>query len=612
MPIVRTRRQRLLLRTVLLSFLLGLVLIGVVLLKPEPEQYIPGERIEGLTDDLSRSLPADYPRVEFVAVAASSGIDFHHFYGTRSVQLPEDMGSGAAWGDYDGDGHLDLYVVNIAGPLTLSAEKLAASPAHSALYHNRGDGTFEEVAQKAGVDFRGCGQAAAWSDYDNDGHLDLVVTSYDKSILYHNRGDGTFEDLSGAAGISAARGFWTGASWSDYDIDGDLDLYVCGYVQYHYDPALLQTQTRQYNILIPASLNPSTYKPERNLLYRNEGDGTFAEVAQKAGVDNPTGRSLSATWSDFDADGYPDLYVANDLSDNVLYRNEGDGTFADISHSAWVADYRGAMGLAVGDWDEDGDQDLFVTHWIAQENAFYTSMRADYASAGIPSEKTALRFMDVADQFGLGQIALDYIGWGTAFLDYDGDGRQDILVVNGSTFQREDDPRFLVPMRPLLFWNRSAEDGFFEVGSASGAPFTDPLVGRGLAIGDYDDDGDPDAFVVVNGGRGLLLRNDGGNQHSWLKVRLRGASSNRSGLGAKLRIVAGKRTFRREMGAGSSYYSQHAVGEALFGLGSAVQVDSLEVVWPGGQIQHLTDLKVDRTLIVEESGGFQVVQRGNR
>jgi hypothetical protein len=485
----------------------------------------------------------------------------------------------------------------------------------------------------AGVGYRGCGQGAAWGDYDNDGFLDLFVTNYGENVLYHNERDGMFTDVSGRVGIAGVKGFWTGVSWGDYDRDGYLDLYVCGYVQYRYDPADVRTKTQQYTSLVPASLNPSTYKPERNLLYHNNRDGTFTEVAQRAGVDNLAGRSLSASWGDFDGDGWPDLYVANDVSDNVMYRNRGDGTFEDISHAAWVADYRGAMGLAVGDWDGDEDVDIFITHWIAQENALYSSMKADYARTGVKSG-VPMRFMDVADQFGLGQVALDYIGWGTAFLDYDNDGRLDLFVVNGSTFQQDDDPSLLAPMRPLLFWNKGPQEGFFEVGLVSGEVFQREVVGRGLAVGDYDNDGDPDAFIVVNGGQAMLLRNEGGGNH-WLKVRLVGGMgqekkngrtgerangrgktaslshsptlplshsvlSNRFGLGAKLRVVIGEKGYIREVGAGSSYCSQNAVGEELFGLGKAERVNALEIVWPGGMTQRLTDLTANQTVVVKE------------
>jgi hypothetical protein len=572
---------------------------AVVIFKPSPKPYIPGEDIEGLTDELARSLPSDYPRVTFTDVSVGAGIDFRHFSDSRTTQLPEDMGSGAAWGDYDRDGWLDLYVVNEAGPLTMSAEEIASSPAHNALYRNRGDGTFEDVTARAGVGYRGCGQAAAWGDYDNDGFLDLIVTNYGETVLYRNRRDGTFEDASEKAGVEVPQGFWAGASWGDYNRDGNLDLYICGYVKYHYDPANARTKSRQYDTAIPAALNPSTYKPERNFLFCNNGDGTFTEVARSAGVDNIAGRSLSATWCDLDDDGWSDLYVANDISDNVLFRNRGDGTFEDISHNAWVADYRGAMGLAVGDWDGDEDMDLFVTHWIAQENALYNNMRTDFANVDVTAGGS-MHFTDVADQFGLGQIALDYIGWGTAFVDFDNDGQLDLLMVNGSTFQQDNDPRLLVPMRMLLFWNKGPQDGFFDVGSVSGDVFTREYVSRGLAVGDYDNDGDPDAFVVVNGGRAMLLRNEGGSANHWLKVRLAGRLSNRFGLGTKLRVVAGGKTAIREVGAGSSYYSQNAVGEELFGLGVSERVDSLKVTWPSGVTQDLFDLVADQMIVVTE------------
>jgi enediyne biosynthesis protein E4 len=590
---LRTRRQRLIWRTVFIAPLSGALAAAFVVLQPAPAQYVPGEELTGLTDDLSRDLPSDYPRAKFVDATRETGIHFRHFHGSRSHQLPEDMGSGAAWADCDGDGDFDLYIVNTAGALTLTPAQLAASPAHSALFRNDG-GTFAEISAAAGVDQRTIGQAAAWADYDGDGQLDLFTTAYGRNALFHNEGDATFLPTP----FDQQEGFWAGATWGDYDADGDLDLYVTGYVQYRLDPAHLTAKSRQYDTAIPASLNPSTYAPERNLLYRNDGGSStgwsFVEVANTAGVQNATGRSLSAAFCDFDEDGLPELYVANDLSDNALYHNLGNGTFADISHSAHVADYRGAMGLASGDWDNDGDMDLFVTHWIAQENAFYSSMHADYREAGLDPTATSLRFMDLADRFGLGQIALDYVGWGTAFFDYDNDGRQDLIIANGSTFEQGDDPSRLVAMRPQLFWNKSDEEGFFEVGIASGEVFTRPQVGRGLAIADYDDDGDEDALIVANGEEATLLRNDSDKVHHWFKVRTRDAA------GVEIRLWFGGQLRIRQLGSSPSYYSQHAVGEAHFGLGAHTQIDSLEITWSNGQQRRYDSIQVDQTLLVEK------------
>jgi hypothetical protein len=591
-----TRRQRLVFRTALITGLAALAAAAFLVFRPAPAQYVPGERMEGLTEDLARAIPANYVPVRFSEVAAEAGIDFWHFHGQRTSQLPEDMGSGAAWGDYDGDGDQDLYIANEAGPLTLSEAEVAASPAHNALYRNEGQGRFAEVSQRVRVDFRGWAQGVAWGDYDGDGHLDLVATNYGENLLYHNEGQGAFAEVGKQAGIGGTKGFWSGASWGDYDRDGDLDLYVCGYVQYHYDPGLARQQTKQYNALIPATLNPSTFAPERNLLYRNEGKGAFAEVAVALGVDNPSGRSLSAAWADFDEDGWLDLYVANDVSDNALYRNKGKGAFEDISHPAWVADYRGAMGLAVGDWNGDGDQDIYITHWIAQENALYDNLLAENQAAG--QRAAPLRFVDAADRYGLGQSTLDYVGWGTAFVDFDRDGRPDLLSINGSTFEREDNRTLLVPMRSQLFWNGGPQEGFYEVGTASGPAFGGEHVGRGLAVADYDLDGDPDALVVVNGGKALLWRNEGSPGRHWFGVGLRGLA-----FGARVRLVAGGKAQCRQVGASSSYLSQHAAGEELFGLGSAAQVDTLQVVWLSGKVQTLTHLPADQRVALGEPGG---------
>lgn len=561
---------------------------------------MPGEEVEGLTAELARSLPDDYPRVTFIDASEEAGIDFRHFQGKRSSQLPEDMGSGAAWGDYDGDGWLDLFVVNQAGPLTASERDIRISPAHAALYRNNGDGSFSEVSAQAGVEYRGMGMAAAWGDYDNDGWLDLFISAYGENVFYRNNGDGTFTDRTRESGLGGLKGFWAGASWADFNRDGFLDLYVTGYVKYSHQDG--QAATLQYDVEVPASLNPSSFEPERNLLYENNGDGSFTEIAEQAAVAGSGGRSLGAAWCDCDEDGWPDLYVANDVSDNVFYRNTGDGSFEDISLAAWVADYRGAMGIAVGDWDGDADMDMFITHWIAQENALYSSLRTQFATLAKPPPNP-MQFMDEADRYGLGQIALDYIGWGTSFIDYDNDGRLDLFVVNGSTFQQEDRPELLVPMPDQIFWNRASREGFYDVSPVAGEYFSTAYVGRGAAFADYDNDGDVDVFVVNNGGPGVLLRNEGGNRNGWLKVQLEGKRSNRSAVGARLRLVAGGAVQLREVGAQSSYLSQNSLIQH-FGLGAQARADTLEIVWPSGVKQVLTDVAAGQTVrVIEGEGG---------
>ncbi len=598
MPAAFPRRKRQLALTVGLGlvFLGGTALLVWRLTRPEPT-YKPGEAIEGLTADLARTLPDDYPRVRLEDVTEEAGIRFRHFSGSRSSQLPEDMGSGAAWGDYDNDGWLDLYVANMAGPLTMTAEEVERSPAHSVLYHNNGDGTFTEVGEQAGVRFRGWAMGVGWGDYDNDGWLDLIVTAFGQNALYHNNGDGTFTERAEESGLAGIERFWAGASWGDYQRDGYLDLHVAGYVRYE-RPADPEASVH-YGVEEPASINPSAFPPERNLLYRNNGNGTFTEVAAQAGVPGRTGRSLEAVWVDFDQDGWPDLYVANDVSDNVLYRNEGDGTFTDISHAARVADYRGAMGIAVGDWNGDADLDMVVTHWMAQENALYTNRSSEGAGPASTLTSSFLRFRDEADRFGLGQIALDYIGFGTSFFDYDNDGRLDLFVANGSTFQRRDNPRLLVAMPDQLFWNRGPDEGFYDVSAVSGEYFQREYGGRGAALADYDNDGDVDVFVVNNNGPGILLRNDGGNRNRWLQVRLEGRRSNRSAIGTRLRLVAGGTVQVREVGSQASYLSQNSLTEH-FGLGDAQKADTLEIVWPSGSRQVLVDVAADQVLDVVE------------
>jgi hypothetical protein len=557
--------------------------------------YRPGETLEGITSSLARDLPEDRPQGKFEDVTAEAGIAFRHFGGERSTQLPEDMGSGAAWGDYDNDGRIDLFLVNVEGPLTRSDEERRASSVTNRLYRNEG-GRFSDRTEESGLGASMIGMAASWADWNGDGLLDLTVSGFSELKLYRNRDGKSFEDVTETKGLGGYRGFWSGLSWADYDSDDDLDLYVCGYVQYRFRPEDRDQGTLQYQAVVPYTLNPSSYPPERNLLFRNEGDGAFVEVAEEAGVSNPEGRSLSAAWADFDEDGRIDLYVANDVSDNVFYRNLGGGRFEDVSHSAWVADYRGAMGLAVGDWDGDGDQDIHVTHWIAQENALYSNLRLAFGSEEPSNE---LRFMDVADMVGLGQIALDSVGWGTFFFDFDNDGREDLFAANGSTFQVEGQPEKLAPMKSFLFWNAGPERGFFDVAPASGEALLVPRVSRGAAFADYDADGDLDLVVVNHGEGALLLRNDGGSSGSWLDVAVRSPGGNRFGIGARVTVRVGDRSRTIHIGAQPSYLSQNPY-EAHFGLGAADRADQVEILFPGGARRVLEDVPARQKIVVEE------------
>ncbi len=587
-----SKRKRSLNITSIVAIVLALALMFIFFRKVKPKPYIPGELAEGITAVQSKPVPKDHPEVTFTDITKLAGIDFKHFYGERSTQLPEDMGSGAAWIDYDQDGFDDLLVVNEAGPLTMTPRQVNQSPAHCMLYHNNGNGTFTDVTKNAGITFHGCGMGVAVGDVDNDGFPDIFITAYGKNVFYHNNGNGTFTDETKKSRLGGMEGFWTGASFADYDKDGHLDLYVCGYVKYSQSDK--NPRARRDNNDEPPDINPLSFPPQRNLLYHNNGNGTFSEVAFAAGVADPVGKSLSASWCDFNNDGWPDLYVANDVTDNVMYLNNGDGTFNEISRLVHVADYRGAMGLAIGDWDNNGTMDLFVTHWLAEQNGFYINKLNTKSNI-----HSGLQFQDEADNYGLGQVSLDYVGWGTSFIDYDNDSRLDLLVVNGSTNQQEDNPKNLIPMANLLFWNQGPQKGFADVTSVSGQALSYNNVGRGAAFGDYDNDGDVDVFIVNNCGRGVLLRNDGGNKNNWIELKLVGTKSNRSAIGARIRLLCGKVSQTREVNNQSSYLSQNSLVQH-FGVAKCNLVDTLTIHWPSGLDQQFLNIPVNQKVEITE------------
>jgi tetratricopeptide (TPR) repeat protein len=571
---------------------LAALLVGMVIFRlTRPDVRRPGEKLDDITERLSRGLPEDAPTPVFTDVTEEAGLGaFVSFVGQRSSQLPEDMGSGMAWGDYDRDGDEDVFLVSAGGALTLQPEQWAPSR----LYENLGDGTFRQ--SEAFPELRISGMAAAWGDYDDDGWLDLVVTGYRSLLLFHNQEGRLARDES----FQESEGYWAGAAWGDFDNDRDLDLYVCGYVVYVEDANAAGDATEQYGTSVPYTLNPASFEPERNLLFQNNGDGTFEDVAQLWGVSNPGGRSLGALWQDFDDDGRLDLYVANDISDNALYLNRGE-TFEDVSLAAWVADYRGAMGLATGDWNRDGDDDLFVTHWVAQENALYDSRLVDFQKARQEGDSSTgqgetgappvpLSFSDMAAPLGLGQIALQSVGWGTEFVDFDHDGWLDLIVANGSTLETEDTPRGLKPQATMFLWNRRGE--YFHDLAPLSEVFSTPRVSRGLAVSDYDQDGDQDVLIMDLYEGVRLLRNDMANGN-WLQVSLKskdGAGElTARGESSKVSVHAGDVILRRTA-TGGSYLSQ-STRTLHFGLGATSRIDELEVRWHAGESQRFDKLE---------------------
>lgn len=576
-----------------LAVAVAAVAAGIFFVLSRPTARRPGEALPDITDNLARDVAAGAPEPLLVDITGEVGLgDFRTFVGPRTSQLPEDMGPGAAWGDFDNDGDDDLFLVSAGGSL----DRPSGEWAPSRLYENRGDGTFRPF--EAFPEVRISGMAAAWGDADGDGWLDLVVTGYRSLLLFHNEAGRAFVPAAGFPGFDASDGYWAGATWGDFDNDRDLDLYVCGYVQYREVDGIASRagsrSSSQYGAAVPFTLNPASFEPERNLLLRNDGAGHFEDVAPLYGVSNPEGRSLGARWHDLDDDGRLDLYVANDISDNALFLNRGD-TFEDAGLAARVADYRGAMGIAVGDWNRDGDDDLFVTHWVAQENALYDSRLRD-------TDGDRLTFSDVSARLGLGAIALPFVGWGTEFLDFDADGRLDLVVANGSTFEDDGEPPRLEPQAPHLFWNRDGE--FFDDLAPRNPTLAENHVGRGLAVTDFDQDGDTDLLLVHLGEGVQLLRNDMPQGH-WLQLALasRNAAGQHHGRGEGSTVVvrAGGVAYRRTVGA-SSYLSQSSAVLHI-GLGAVDRIDTAEVHWLGGAVENFGPLAVDAAWELREGEG---------
>ncbi len=547
----------------------------------------------GVTQDALQQARAATTAVRFTDATGIAGIAMRHGAPKRRRALPEDNGSGLAWGDYDGDGWPDLYLVDHPG--------IARDPTDTArgnrLYRNRGDGTFADVTAAAGVsDPDGFGMGATFVDFDADGDLDLYVTNRGPNRLYLNHGDGTFTDIAARAGVDCP--LWsTGAAWGDYDRDGHVDLYVCNYVAYTAagrEPQPVAGEPYE----APYSINPNAFDPEPNRLYRNRGDGTFADVTDQARVADAGGRSLSATFCDFDQDGWLDLYVANDVSPNRLFRNTGGDfvteeepaaedeafpiTFIDISSVTGTADSRGSMGLSVAEFGglaggSDGLPDIFLANWLTQENALYLSLR---------TTSRLIEYRDRARALHLGEISIDRVGWGSAVVDLDLDGHPDIAVVNGSTLEQPDEDYGLRPETMFLFLNDGA--GFLDVAPIAGEATAAARGARGLAAADYDRDGDVDLAVSVNQGSPVLLRNDTPRDgRRSLAVVLEAPEA--LARGSRVEVVHGSRRQVRWWAADVSYLSAHAA-ELVFGLGDSPQADLVRVHWMDGRISELRDV----------------------
>jgi enediyne biosynthesis protein E4 len=541
-------------------------------------------RFEALANMAGSPAPAKPASICFRDVTAQAGLHFVHSGAVRNSLLPEDMGSGLAWGDYDNDGFPDLYVVNQASRFG-SGKKDGPG---NRLFHNNGNGTFTDVTEHAGLELHHFGMGAYWGDYDNDGLLDLFVTGVGGCYLYHNEGNGRFRDVTKQSGVHDS--LWsTGAVWVDFDNDGWLDLYVVHYVDYPTDTSRLHSaKESQYGVVIPASLNPRSFRPQPNRLLRNNRDGTFTDVTQRAGVADPEGRSLTVCAADFNFDGWSELYVGNDLSMNRFFLNEKNGRFADRSTQTLTSENKGTMGLAVGDFDRDGALDFFAAHWLSLGNSLYQNLFLQSHQLG---------FADAAEFTNLAYISLPMVGWGCTFLDYDNDGLLDLFVVNGNTLEDTRDHNLLVPQKPFLFRYDGAQ---YQNVLGSVAPDLDrPMNARGLAAADFDNDGDIDLAISCNRGALILLRADGAEGRNWIKVSLQGRKSNRQGIGSLVRVFSGGNVWVQTVGSQGSYLSQHAT-PLHFGLGSATSVDRIEVVWPSGRRQTVDHPRIRQHLHLRE------------
>jgi len=533
--------------------------------------------------------PPAPPPVAFSDWTRRAGIEFVHDNGAAGRKwLPETMGSGCAFFDYDNDGWQDILLINGNESLTTVGRPRAAKPASGPtmkLYRNNHDGTFSDVTAKAGLAISLYGMGVAVGDYDNDGWDDLFVTCVGRSRLLHNVPDGhggrKFVDVTAVSGIDD-HGFSTSCAWLDYDRDGRLDLFVCHYVAW--SP---KAETRDNYFSIDGThksyARPQSYGSESCRLYRNLGGGRFADVTEKTGIRNARSKALGVAVSDYDGDGWPDIFVANDTEPNFLYHNQGDGTFKEVGVASGLAyseqgTSRAGMGIDTADVRHTGAFDVLITNFSGEQLTLY---RRD--SSGL--------FLDVAAQSGVGIATQTYLGFGAFFIDYDLDGWTDLFINNGHI---DDDIGLrdagVTYAEPALLFRNLGGGRFQDVSRDCGRALAVPRVGRGAAWGDFDNDGSPDLLLMANHGPATLLHNDNRTGNGWIRLTLIGTTCNRNAYGARVQIKVGGETQTQEVRSGSSYLSA-SDRRLLFGLGSAAQADSVEIRWPDGKVQTLGPVK---------------------
>jgi hypothetical protein len=546
--------------------------------------------LQGALNAQSAPAPPSAPAGSFVEVTQELGVAFQYRSShTSKKYLLETMGSGVALFDYDNDGRLDIYLVNgapLADPTPRGSIPRKTGPEYwNRLYHQKADGSFEDVTEKSGLQGNGYGMGVAVGDYDNDGFEDLYVTAYGGNKLYHNNGDGTFTDVTEKAGVSGG-GWSTSAAWVDLDSDGFLDLIVLRYLDWDFDDIWCGEHKEGYR----AYCHPDYFKPVAPLVYHNNHDGTFTEVAEKVGLGKP-GKGLGVAIADYDRDGHPDLFIANDSMPEFLDRNRGDGTFEEIGLPSGVAvdqdgrTYAG-MGVDFADYNNDGLPDIVVTDLANQRYAVYQNN----------GDGT---FTYTTQSVGIGPMTLTHSGWGMRLFDYDNDGWKDLLVAQGHDLDTIGLNSPNLHYREPMLLARNTGHGFVDVSSQSGAVFEKPWVARGMAIGDLDNDGRVDAVVTTNDGQAHLLHNQTATKSHWILLKLIGHRSNRDAIGAVVTLVTSSGQQYATVSTASSYLSA-SDKRVHFGLGGESSIQKLEIRWPSGVRQTLMNVAVDQVLQIDE------------